>query len=80
MLDILFIEKKKGMLQFKVYFMDTSFKIMSNMQLREQYPQKLIEFYENNIHVSFKWSPNISILFTEFYIKIALKFILFNYK
>ena len=43
-------------MQFKVKFTDESFKYMTNTELRKNYPLKLLDFYENNVQISFKWS------------------------
>jgi len=44
-IQIIFLSKKSGLPVFKVFFTDSTSKVMNNLELRERYPQKLLEFY-----------------------------------
>lgn len=51
--DLMFIEKRSNTLKFKVYFKDGSIAFLTNKQIRKLNPDILLDFYEQNILVSF---------------------------
>lgn len=51
--NLVFIEKKEGVITFKAYFTDGSFRLVTNKEMRRTNPLQLLDFYERNIEVAF---------------------------